>query len=566
MSAAVTPGHRDTVAVSSVIVSEDRRRRADPRVVKVIAESVGRRGLLSPVRVRRDGRLVFGLHRLLAHERLGLTEINVVFVEADAKEVDIELDEIEENLARRDLTVLERAVAERRRKELYEQAPPETRRGVAGAVARHDLQAKAISFAEAEARGGSGERMVQQRVQIADKLGADALRLLDHEVANNHTQLVQLARLPEGERRSVMDLLASGQAKTVSQAKKAVAPPEVAVSGCPGVTPALEVGEVAPTDVASTIHRAAVSKSKDRPTKESRAEGTLINGACEFENLYGRRVRAAVEGDAIVLTDAGEAEIVDESVYNPMAPTTRTSWLLDLRAVVGSLPEALRAQVQVGEVEHLEAARCPICGDTIFRHRDGGCPRCEPVESGTLIRDRVYADWMAANDSPEAVSEWKRLVVALARTVPDRLRLMWMTDDEWMTEWRSSDSDLNPPVRQVVREALRAAVEADPRIRNASLLVNHRYPRERVRITTPGGVLCVAYWRCLDDGNPWSHAPYRKPGILMAWEHEDVPRRCLIANLRGADAWCCCRQAFRNYLHKAIVQYVGTATRQPTSE
>ena len=214
---------RTTMRVAAIIVPYERRRRADARVVGIIAESVRRRGLLCPIRVRRDGRLVSGLHRLLSHELLRLDGIDVLIVDEDTSELDVELDEVEENLCRRDLSVLERALAESRRKALYLELHQATKRGVAGAVARHDPEGqkpKSPSFAAAEAKPGSGRRMVEQRSRIAEKLGADAPLLLGHPIANNHTKLVQLARVPDGTRQAVVEKLARGEAKTVGEALK----------------------------------------------------------------------------------------------------------------------------------------------------------------------------------------------------------------------------------------------------------------------------------------------------------------------------------------------------------
>jgi ParB family chromosome partitioning protein len=211
------------VKVSAVVVPQERRATVREAVVAVLVESISARGLKTPIRLRSDGRLVCGLHRLVAHERLELDEIEAVFADDEADDVDVELDEIEENLCRRDLTVLERARDEQRRKALYETKFPDTKQGVAGAAVRHGLQAKAISFAGSEATKGSGKRMVEQRVQIAEKLGEHAAGLLGHEVANDHTALLSIARLPDGVRARAVELLVSGAAKTAKTAVAVVA-------------------------------------------------------------------------------------------------------------------------------------------------------------------------------------------------------------------------------------------------------------------------------------------------------------------------------------------------------
>jgi ParB family chromosome partitioning protein len=163
-----------------------------------------------------------GLHRYLSHETDGLPTIDALIVEGDPKE--LELDEIEENLERRDLTVLERARAEKRQKELYLELRPETRAAVAGGRARQGHQAKHVSFAADSATSGSGRRMIEQRVQIATALGDDVFALLaDTTIAdNNHRQLCALARLPVRHRGPAAELIATGKAKTVDAAMQKV--------------------------------------------------------------------------------------------------------------------------------------------------------------------------------------------------------------------------------------------------------------------------------------------------------------------------------------------------------
>ncbi|MBK6520013.1 MAG: ParB N-terminal domain-containing protein [Polyangiaceae bacterium] len=213
------------IPLGDIYVPEDRRRRANGRLVESMMRSIRRRGLLSPIRVARrptdqEGQpyvLVTGLHRYLSHEADGRPTIDALLAEGDPKQ--LELDEIDENLERRDLTVLERARAEKRQKELYLELHPETRAGVAGGRARQGQQAKHVSFAAENASSRSGRRMIEQRVQIATALGDEVFGLLsDSPIADNHRQLCALARLPERHRGPVAELLAAGKAKTVDAA------------------------------------------------------------------------------------------------------------------------------------------------------------------------------------------------------------------------------------------------------------------------------------------------------------------------------------------------------------
>ena len=93
-----------------------------------LARSIDRVGLLHPVAVTPSRRLVAGLHRLEAHKILGRTHIPCVVLSGD--ELLGEMAEIEENLVRQNLTVLERGEHHKRAKEIYEAAPfgPDTQR------------------------------------------------------------------------------------------------------------------------------------------------------------------------------------------------------------------------------------------------------------------------------------------------------------------------------------------------------------------------------------------------------------------------------------------------------
>ena len=111
--------------------------------------------------------LIAGHHRLEACRSLGLVEIEASVVEMT--ELDRQLWEIDENLCRVDLTELERAEHLARRKDVYEARHPETRHGVAGAVAKHGTGADDnLSFAaDTASKTGIGEREIQRAVRRA---------------------------------------------------------------------------------------------------------------------------------------------------------------------------------------------------------------------------------------------------------------------------------------------------------------------------------------------------------------------------------------------------------------
>ena len=97
-----------------------RKRKLDESKVQSLAESFTSIGQLQPITVSRGDygtyRLIAGLHRLEAAKSIGWQSIQATEFEGD--EVAVELAEIDENLMRNDLTVLEQGEHLARRQEL----------------------------------------------------------------------------------------------------------------------------------------------------------------------------------------------------------------------------------------------------------------------------------------------------------------------------------------------------------------------------------------------------------------------------------------------------------------
>ncbi len=82
----------------------------EPQALRDLADSIARRGLLQPIRVRRDGarwRIVAGFRRYLAHELLGRLTIDAIPLDNDP--TGDAASSLHENLFRENLTPLEEA-------------------------------------------------------------------------------------------------------------------------------------------------------------------------------------------------------------------------------------------------------------------------------------------------------------------------------------------------------------------------------------------------------------------------------------------------------------------------
>ena len=85
--------------------------------------------------------------------------------------VDVRIAEIDENLVRLELTVLERSEQLAERKQLYEERHPGTGRGGDRRSSGHDDRLKPKTFiADASRRTGRAERSVRRGVRIGERI------------------------------------------------------------------------------------------------------------------------------------------------------------------------------------------------------------------------------------------------------------------------------------------------------------------------------------------------------------------------------------------------------------
>lgn len=191
-----------SVEIESIVIG-NRLRGISKSKVDDLAESIGTVGLLQPIVITEDKNLVAGLHRVEACRQLGFTEINAVVI--PNLQLQREIAEIDENLIRNQLTVLEQCEQLKRRKELYEALYPETKRGGYARVGSDELQSEDINdnrvVKDAFSNRAANERKVtprtiQRAVRIAERLDANAKsRIHDLPIAGRFTQLMRLAEL-----------------------------------------------------------------------------------------------------------------------------------------------------------------------------------------------------------------------------------------------------------------------------------------------------------------------------------------------------------------------------------
>lgn len=183
----------------------DRLREVDAAKVESLKQSFAELGMRTPITVRLSGKKVrpyalsAGAHRLEAARQLGWIEIPAYV--RDESKLDAELWEIDENLARSELTPADRAVFTFRRKELYLQKYPETAHGgdrkSSGQVGHLIDRQERKSFVAATAElSGKSERAIRRDADRGEKICEAALRLLRGTRFDNGTTLDKLKKLP----------------------------------------------------------------------------------------------------------------------------------------------------------------------------------------------------------------------------------------------------------------------------------------------------------------------------------------------------------------------------------
>jgi ParB family chromosome partitioning protein len=209
------------------IDADDRLRDVDPGRVDELALSMDERGLLQPIEVREAGeryRLVMGAHRLAAARKNKWTEISALLFEGTADEA--RLREIDENLYRRELSELDKAVFIAERLAIYERAFGEVKRGGGprGPKGKFALRSAQRSFYDDVAlKFGLNRRDVTRSLTRIGRIDAAAWKALrGTKFAEVGLVLDALARLEAPMQRQVVDLLLAGRARNVPVAVRII--------------------------------------------------------------------------------------------------------------------------------------------------------------------------------------------------------------------------------------------------------------------------------------------------------------------------------------------------------
>lgn len=319
---------RELIPIEKILIPSGRRQLRDDKV-RSLAASIAKLGLLEPIGVTPEYRLVFGLHRVEACKLCGLSEVPVVVISTD--ELHTELAEIDENVERNALTALEWSEHLQRRKQIYESLNPETRRGgdrreQTDKMSVCKTQGAPSFAADTAAKTGLDERTVRRAVKIAEDLPQDVRdQVRNTPVAESKADLQKLASMSEAQQRKVAKKVAAGAAKAVRNAGKERNRKSAAKSGAESIQ-----------EILADAAREDEDSEPLTPEQECEQHNSAIEGFC-------RKLHAFFEGE------------------RPKLP-----WVTD--GLVNSAKGNLKACCDT--FRGVKCAVCPAC-------EGGGCSECK---------------------------------------------------------------------------------------------------------------------------------------------------------------------------------------------
>lgn len=196
----------------AMIQDNGRARPVTPAVAEQLAQDIEARGLRTPIEVailkNASGyRLVSGGHRLAAFRILERETIPAVVVQGNALE--LRRDELLENLARNELSMLERAQFLAELKRVYQELHPEAKHGGNRKGDAQDQVAKLADwFRDVAQRGDWSVRTVERATLIGEKLAPAAANMLrGTRFEDNQQDLDALARVEPERQLSVVSMV-----------------------------------------------------------------------------------------------------------------------------------------------------------------------------------------------------------------------------------------------------------------------------------------------------------------------------------------------------------------------
>jgi ParB family chromosome partitioning protein len=217
-----------SIPLDKIDVPKDALRKADHAWVATLAVMMAEAGQAQPIEIAASGSrfdLVFGLHRLQAARQIGWKAIEALIDEEGGDRNARRRRAIHENLIRRELSVLDRALHITELHGLEKADRGELRGGKRVKAGEQKSDDRTFDLLEEVAeKVGLSRSTVAEARQIATGIGITIRRRLDIEplqwLADSRADLLRLAREPDARQTRILDLIASeaSAASTVGEA------------------------------------------------------------------------------------------------------------------------------------------------------------------------------------------------------------------------------------------------------------------------------------------------------------------------------------------------------------
>ena len=368
------------VRIDRITVPHSHRK---PREAKVasLAESLSAVGrLLQPIMLRgsvdqTEYPLVFGANRLAAAKLLGWETIPAVFT--DMGDDQCELAEIDENIVRSNLSVIEEVAALAKRKQVYLRLHPETAHGGDRKSSRQngdlkpsddDMEPTAPeevpSFvADTAAKTGRSKRTVQRDTATGERLSAQAANILrDTPIAESKTQVQALASLPKSEQVEVARAIKRGEAESVPEAVASLAAENDEPEPCGAILQAINTDKIKPTR-----DQYAALAAMDEADQEAILEAVVA----ERQSLRAAITEGPAEAgpEEIGRNIASDIDRLCRAVHKLVTDYLESAddpWITEKKALIEGDLRALKNTFYSCKAVHL----CPKC-------QGAGCTTCK---------------------------------------------------------------------------------------------------------------------------------------------------------------------------------------------
>jgi len=223
----------DSIKIKDVVIKNRIRKRVNRAHIQELAESIADVGLLNPISITKNNKLIAGFHRIKACETLGWEEVPCIIVNSD-NSIDLQILEIDENLMGPKLTALEEAEHLALRKKLYEEKFPDTKKGAYSKQANRDSSGKILpktindklslidkpSFTEdTSSKTNKSKRTIERGIQIANNIDPEVKEeIWDTKLEDHKTDLLKISKLVPEKQKKVVEKIKKKEAKRVRDA------------------------------------------------------------------------------------------------------------------------------------------------------------------------------------------------------------------------------------------------------------------------------------------------------------------------------------------------------------